>query len=471
MAESSATQNAALLYQKCMTLFNDIRELIEIHAPRSLPTSRKNDLRHVGENLVTWYEDILMIRQAEELDAILERSTHYVGKVRLLLKNIHDLLTRSKSRLWFTKASSLTNILLVYHLLSSPQGSTEDERIHELKAFIISLKAFHNELADDDEIAALKASPEFGQDHVPRQFYRPTSSRSQEGSVPRTLVEIGRAATDQQSQSIFRREPSLTFQLPHRSATGTTPEEFRRKGSSAASLPSGKPIPISANSGAAPRSLSLSQEFTQPPCEAARDKLIKVKISTTYSNRGNGPATIFPVEEVKRVLLEGNTVEKTFYCHCSRCNHSRILSESRHFDKESLTGKFATTFALLIYLYRLGLISHFQKQWKCLTDSPLERENLKFISELQVPTPDSSHIVIDEIIRDQYMFHLKQFEVWHHSVELRSEEALPITEIQEEGRGAYGTVYSFTFLPGYAGRGYEVFEVRFFTELSRNAVG
>lgn len=364
-------------------------------------------------------------------------------------------------------ALSSSNFLLVDLLLSSPQGSTEDERINQLKASINSLKTLCDELADDDDIAALKASPGFGQDNFSRQFDRPTYSRSQEESLPRTQREIGQAATDLQSQSMFKREPRSTFQLPHRRTTGMTPEEFHGESSSAASQLLRKPVPISANPGVAPRFSSLSQEFTQPPCEAARDKLIKIKISTTYSNRGNGPATIFPVREVKRVLLEDNTVEKTFHCDCSRCyNHSRIPSDSRHFDKGSLTEKFATTFALLICLYRSGLISHFQKKGKCLTDGPLERDNLKFISDLRVPTPESSHIAIDEIIRDQYMFHLKQFEVWHHSVELRSEEALPITEIQEEGRGAYGTVYSFTFLPGYAGKGYEVFEVRNFTELS-----
>ena len=464
MAESSATQNAALLYQKCISLFNGIRDLIKIHAPRSLSRTKEIDLRHVGEKLEAWYLDIFPIRQAEELDAIFER---YIGKVQCLLNNIHDLLKLSKSGLRFTKALSFTNILLVYDLLSSPQGSTEDERTHKLKASIVSVEKLYGELADDDDIDALKTSLESRQNNFPGQFDRPTSSRSQEGRVPRTLMETGRAATDPQSQLRLNMERGSDFQLSHRNTFGTTPEELRRRSSTPASQFLKGPVPTSNNPGVAPGFSGLSQEFTQPPCEAARDKLTKIKISTSYSNRGNGPATIFPVEEVKRILLEDNTVEKTFHCDCPRCyNHSKLLSESRHFDKESLTGKFATTFALLIYVYRSGLICHFQKKGKCLTDGPLERDNLKFISSLQVPTPSSSHIAIDEIIGHQYMFHLKQFEVWHHSEELRSEEALPITEIQEEGSGAYGTVYSFTFLPGYAGRGYEVFEVSSFTELS-----
>ncbi len=465
MAESSARQSAASIYQNCVSLLNDIRQLIEVHAPRSLPNARKNDLRHVGENLEAWYEEILSIRPDEELDAILERSTYYVEKVRQGLGTIHDTLKRSELTLSYTPfLLRLLTPPLVYLLLSSPQGSTEDERIFNLKALIGSLKVLYDELADEDDIAALKATPAFGQDSFPRQFGRPLISQDHAGRGLRTSTEIVRATTDLQSQSITRKDHRLPFQPQHRSTFGTTPEDFRRKSSSAASQPQRKPVASSSNTEnprLMPRSSSLSQEFAQPPCEATRDKLMKIKTLTNYSNRGNGPSTIFPVEEVRRILLEGNTAERTFHCGCTRCyNHSKIFSDSRHFDKESLTEKFATTFALLISLYRSGLISHFQKRGKCLTDSPLERDNLKFISDLQVPTADSSHIAIDEIIRDQYMFHLRQFEVWHHSRELGPEEALPISEIQEEGRGAYGTVYSFEFLPGYAGRGYEIFEVR-----------
>ncbi|CAL3967949.1 unnamed protein product [Diplocarpon coronariae] len=432
-------QNAASVYQKCISLFNDIRQLIEVHAPRSLPTSRKIELRHVGEKLEAWHGDTLSIKPDEELDEILERSTHYIGKVRSLLDGIYDVL---KS---------------IYLLLSSPQGSSEDQRAKDLKSAILSLRDLYDELSDDDDIAALKASPEFASNNHTRHLDRPASSRSHEGRALRSFNQPVRAATDLHKHMVPRRDRDLTWQ--HRSPVEPTPEDFRSKSSSAASQALRKPVASNSGSSANPRASSLSLEFNQPPCEAARDKLVKAGVRPSYSNRGGGPTTIFPVQEVKRILLEDNTAEKAFHCGCSRCyNHSRIIGESRHFDKESLTGKFATTFALLICLYRSGLICHFQKEGKCLTDGGLERENLRFISALQVPTPDSSHIAIDEIIRDQYMFHLKQFEVWHHSVKLGPDEALPIVELQEEGRGAYGTVYSFNFLPGYAGRGYEIFD-------------
>ncbi|KAH8590048.1 kinase-like domain-containing protein [Bisporella sp. PMI_857] len=318
-------------------------------------------------------------------------------------------------------------------------------------------KHYHN-LVDGDNIAILKATPEFMREISPRHFDRTLSSSHVE-IVPQTLSQTGRAATDFQSHPMPRTDPSLSLQRC--STLGATPEYFRRNSSSAIyQHPKSRNLVASAaEPNSTPRSSSLPQEFIQPPCEAARDKLVKVGAPTAYSDRGDGPPTIFPAEEVKKVLLENNTVEKVFHCGCPRCyNHSKARSESRQFDRISLTGKYATTFALLICLYRSGLISHFQERDRCLTDGPLEPDNLKFITDLQVPNPDSSHIAIDEIVRDQYMFHLKQFEVQHHSVKLGSKEALPITELREEGKGAYGTVYSFMFLPGYAGKSYEVFE-------------
>ncbi|KAK2629558.1 hypothetical protein QTJ16_000378 [Diplocarpon rosae] len=432
-------QTAASVYQKCIFLFNDIRELIEVHAPRSLPTSRKIELRHVGEKLEAWHGDILSFKPDEKLDQILERSTHYIGKVRSLLEGIHDVLSS------------------IYLLLSSPQGSSEDSRAKVLKSAILSLKELYDELADDDDIAALKASPEFASNSLARQFDRPASSSKHEGRALQGFNQPERATTDLHDHLVFKRDPAFTLQ--YRSTMGTASEGFRRKSSSAVSQALKEPVVVASGSGTNPLTSTMSLEFTQPPCEAARDKLVKIGVRPSYSNRGGGPPTIFPAQDVKRILSEDDTAEKVFHCGCSRCySHSRIIGESRHFDKESLTEKFATTFALLISLYRSGLICHFQKEGKCLTDGGLERENLRFISELQVPTPDSSHIAIDEIIRDQHMFHLKQFEVWHHSVKLGPDEALPITELQEEGRGAYGTVYSFTFLSGYAGRGYEIFD-------------
>lgn len=97
--------SAAFIYRECISLFRDVRQLVEVQGSRSLPTARKNDVRHVGENLEVWYEDILSIGQDEELDAILERSTHYVGKVRKSLGSIHDVLKRSGSNFSCTNVS------------------------------------------------------------------------------------------------------------------------------------------------------------------------------------------------------------------------------------------------------------------------------------------------------------------------------------------------------------------------------
>lgn len=186
-----------------------------------------------------------------------------------------------------------------------------------------------------------------------------------------------------------------------------------------------------------------------PKCEVVRFKLHLIRLPITYSHRHrDGPSHIFPVEAVKGVL--STEAKLAFYCECQKCNmYSQKESSSRNFDESSLLGEFATTFALLIYYYRAGLIRYLQKHNTML---PFTFEKLAFISDLHLPD-DSSDLVIREIVESQYQFYMRNFNVQHYPVSLESQEALPIVEAPlEEGHGVYGTVFSFRFLPGYVGQ-------------------
>jgi hypothetical protein len=169
------------------------------------------------------------------------------------------------------------------------------------------------------------------------------------------------------------------------------------------------------------------------------------------------PEEYFPRKRIIEVFKDDNCLSNVSKCPCPDCFKDAAVSEAadnRYIDEEELLGRYATIYALLIWLNRPGLIRLFQKNSVCLSiDNFLSSAQLGFLLH---PDVEFSKALIDDIVRGQYKFNVRMLEARKVPVWLER-EVLPIKEdIVPKAKGEFGRVYGFSIPHSeYRGNGFK----------------
>jgi hypothetical protein len=158
------------------------------------------------------------------------------------------------------------------------------------------------------------------------------------------------------------------------------------------------------------------------------------------------PTCYYPRSKILEVFKQDDCLAKVFHCECETCRRDKgvghVADNEPYFDERELLGKYATIYALLVYLYRPGLIRFFRRKGVFLGgNSFLAESQLEFLRQENVAHADS---IISEIFHDQYMFHIRTLEPVTEPLSIDRREVLPIEEdLQSKGHGGFGDVYTF----------------------------
>ncbi|KAL6234072.1 hypothetical protein BDW75DRAFT_231458 [Aspergillus navahoensis] len=187
-------------------------------------------------------------------------------------------------------------------------------------------------------------------------------------------------------------------------------------------------------------------------CRSTREQLI---------DRAMDPENgCFPRSAIKSVFNTDDCLLRVYLCDCPFCRADfkvdpPVNPDNRHqtFDPEELLDKYATVYALLIFSYRPGLIRSFQRHRRWLNGTDFfTAGSLRFLIDEDVNGKKS---IIDDVLRNQYRFQLREIDRSREPLTLDPREILPIRQDkQPKGKGSFGVVYGFEFAyPEYRGQG------------------
>ncbi|KAL4745152.1 hypothetical protein BDW72DRAFT_198915 [Aspergillus terricola var. indicus] len=162
----------------------------------------------------------------------------------------------------------------------------------------------------------------------------------------------------------------------------------------------------------------------------------------------------FPRSRILSVFTTDDCLSKVYFCDCSVCRGDFRNPDNRRqtFDPKELLDQYATVYALLICLYRPGLIRYFQKHRKTLSGTHFFTvESLHFLNDEGVQLRS----IIGDIIHNQYRFHIRAIDRSREPITIHPREVLPIRQnTQQTGQGSFGQVYGFEFAyDEYRGQG------------------
>ncbi|KAF1845216.1 kinase-like protein [Cucurbitaria berberidis CBS 394.84] len=186
----------------------------------------------------------------------------------------------------------------------------------------------------------------------------------------------------------------------------------------------------------------------QPSCESARERLVIRQVTPQSKHLPRGKTSYFPRSAIVDVLKEF-PVQDIFTCNCARCRHYAGLQgglddrRQRCSDRE-LLGKYATIYALLIYLRYPSLISIFLRQEVSLDKGYLSRRDLRVLDQYHVLTDRQKQIIRQEVLETQHRFRVRHFIKRNEITDVDEQEILPIVERSTPiGKGDFGEVYAF----------------------------
>ncbi|KAL4761143.1 protein kinase family protein [Aspergillus foveolatus] len=162
----------------------------------------------------------------------------------------------------------------------------------------------------------------------------------------------------------------------------------------------------------------------------------------------------FPRSRILSVFTTDDCLSKVYFCDCSVCCGDFRNPDNRRqtFDPKELLDQYATVYALLICLYRPGLIRYFQKHRTPLSGTHFFTvESLHFLNDEGVQLRS----IIGDIIHNQYRFHIRAIDRSREPITIHPREVLPIRQnTQQTGQGSFGQVYGFEFAyDEYRGQG------------------
>ncbi|KAL4772321.1 hypothetical protein BDW60DRAFT_216683 [Aspergillus nidulans var. acristatus] len=183
-----------------------------------------------------------------------------------------------------------------------------------------------------------------------------------------------------------------------------------------------------------------------PSCIKIRERL--------YQEARDADNFYFPRSRILSVFTTDDCLNKVYFCDCPLCHQDFRNPNNRHqtFDPQELLGQYATVYALLICLRRPGLIRYFQKHRKPLSGNFFfTADSLHFLLDEGVQLRS----IIEDILDNQYRFHIRTIDRSREPVKIHPREVLPIRQNrQQTGQGSFGQVYGFEFAyDEYRGQG------------------
>ncbi|KAE8452617.1 hypothetical protein EG329_013876 [Mollisiaceae sp. DMI_Dod_QoI] len=197
------------------------------------------------------------------------------------------------------------------------------------------------------------------------------------------------------------------------------------------------------------------EDLSYPVCERARDILMTYEQTPRSQHLPRGPTAYYPHSDILHLLREESRGRKVFLCNCLRCQKQAGLqggidNRVSRWDETELLGKFATIYALLIYLRCPGLISIFRRNEISLDKGYLSHEQLRFLDNYEILTALQAANICNEIVRTQYQFRVRKFSKRNEITIIDERETLPIHEDHDAaGKGDFGEVYPFDVRPEY----------------------
>ncbi|KAL5044295.1 hypothetical protein BDW71DRAFT_199151 [Aspergillus fruticulosus] len=184
----------------------------------------------------------------------------------------------------------------------------------------------------------------------------------------------------------------------------------------------------------------------RPACKLTRERL--------YQSARDPDNHYFPRSRILSVFRTEDCLRKVYFCDCPYCRADFRNPNNRHqtFDPEVLLDVYATVYALLICCHRPGLIRYFQKHRKRLSGTDFfTAGSLHFLIDEGV----EDRSIIDDILHNQYMFHIRAIDRSREPITIHPREVLPIRQDKhQKGQGSFGQVYGFEFAyDEYRGQG------------------
>lgn len=189
------------------------------------------------------------------------------------------------------------------------------------------------------------------------------------------------------------------------------------------------------------------------PCVVAHDYLEdnQVEPVSEYLSPGS-PSFYIPARKI-RALFEDKTddvtLERIFLCPCSTCERDGGSVDDRetHFNKlrvQELQSDYALIYALLIYIYRPGLIRKFQKHERKLQGTDyLNYESFEVFQREDIHRLDALR---KQVVEKQYSFLVRILKPRPDITAISPKELLPIREdATPKGEGTFAEVRCFEF--------------------------
>jgi hypothetical protein len=195
-------------------------------------------------------------------------------------------------------------------------------------------------------------------------------------------------------------------------------------------------------------------------CALAKDRLGALKQSVTLKSFENAPRDYFPHHQIRHFFEkpgENLSLESIFTCTCLNCKTEFGLND-QNARKElfleyegQLRGAYGSIYALLISIGHAGLIGEFLKRRVTFEDAYLSDRELQFLLTLKRLEGLNRSFIIEEIIGNQYRFHVRPLDRQTSVAHRHKSEVLPVNEKSRRGRGNFGEVYSIDVHEGYVG--------------------
>lgn len=190
-----------------------------------------------------------------------------------------------------------------------------------------------------------------------------------------------------------------------------------------------------------------------PPCLLALQYLTKHELEPISEYRPSGSAPWYiPMRKIKALFedeLDELKLESLFLCPCKPCVRDGGLVEDRSANFNSLRehelrNDYAATYALLVYIFRPGLIRIFQEhELKLHGTSYLRKDDFLVLRNKNLFDFDK---LIDKVLSRQYSFLVRTLRSHSDIIAIPSKELLPIKEDSEaKGVGSFAQVCCFEF--------------------------
>ncbi|KAI9773309.1 MAG: hypothetical protein M1840_007524 [Geoglossum simile] len=189
-------------------------------------------------------------------------------------------------------------------------------------------------------------------------------------------------------------------------------------------------------------------------CHEAMAQLVNGSVELSDANRpSESPRFYIPISKIRAIL--NRMAEDVFVCNCDHCRKlSGISAAGRRarYNAHELSGKYATIFALLIYLNYPGLILEFQSRLLSL-DRFLEKDQLNFLFTLgDRLNSGQAKALRTRLLSNQYSFSIRPVDARAHvHTELDPKEVFPIDSEHIVGRGNV-EVFAFKIHKDYVGQ-------------------